>query len=273
MVMLVIGTSFAVTRHSHAGTSPGYECPDKQSRSVAVLRRPNARPSPTGIGCLLLLLSLLIPLLPLPAAAVTNTSCSVNAGGLRATNASLECTVTIGQGAPVGHILAPHSYSYVGFHNTFLWHDNLDNDTDGRCDEEDPDDDNDGLNDFDELAGTSFSPKMRTDPFAADSDGDGLSDHDESVTGTNPRDANSLLAITRIAGSNDTVTIVWSSREGKEYDVMSADTVTEIADSPLILDTLTATNPGSGEWQQTESDYTHTGGAARAFYGIRMSQH
>lgn len=63
--------------------------------------------------------------------------------------------------------------------------DQADNDRDGAGDVCDPDDDDDGLSDTDEIA-------LGTDPFDSDSDDDGLDDGSEVLTyGTDPKDADS----------------------------------------------------------------------------------
>jgi hypothetical protein len=68
----------------------------------------------------------------------------------------------------------------------------LDNDGDGQGDICDPDDDNDGLADVDEL-------NLGSDPFVADTDGDGLLDGEEvNVHGTDP-----ILADSDSDGFND----------------------------------------------------------------------
>jgi hypothetical protein len=70
--------------------------------------------------------------------------------------------------------------------DTIKYRISLDNDKDGILDPQDPDDDNDGLSDLDEIF------KYGTNPLLADTDGDGYSDADEIARGTDPLDATSF---------------------------------------------------------------------------------
>jgi len=64
--------------------------------------------------------------------------------------------------------------------------DQADNDLDSLGDVCDPDDDNDGLSDLDEIG------VHGTNPFLADTDGDGASDLDEVIAGSDPLDPGSF---------------------------------------------------------------------------------
>ena len=173
------------------------------------------------------------------------------------------------QPMPVGRNANESFLNQSGFLATFLMHPGGDHDRDGMADEDDPDDDNDGLSDFEELAGTAFSPPTRTDPMAADSDGDGSNDGDESDAGTHPGNIHNAFRITdvRVRGSN--VVVTWHSRDGYTYDLLCADTVDALGTNAQTVATLTAAG-GEGDWQETESPGTNTTGAARTYYRVKV---
>ncbi len=199
---------------------------------------------------------------------ISNTTFCLPAGSETVSNAAFSGSVTIGCGCTAVQLSGANYYAYAGFHNTYTTRPDLDNDGDGHIDENDPDDDNDQLTDFEELAGTVFLPVTPTDPFRADSDGDCASDHHESIAGTNPKDADSLLRVTRMICDNNAVTIYWSAREGKTYELLTSADIFDLSINPILVDVVTATN-GSGEWLETQSACVVTGDVAKAFYLIR----
>jgi hypothetical protein len=75
-----------------------------------------------------------------------------------------------------------------------------DTDGDGLMDEYDPDNDNDGLDDWTEVTGSAFSPPVPTNPNDPDTDHDGFTDWAEQVAGTSPTDALSVFRILTIDG-------------------------------------------------------------------------
>jgi len=89
-----------------------------------------------------------------------------------------------------------------------------DTDGDGLLDFQDPDDDNDGLADEDEIQGG-------TNPKESDTDGDGSNDSDEILAGTDPLDALDFFAIRSIQIGTSNTVLVWSSASNQFYSVSS----------------------------------------------------
>jgi hypothetical protein len=82
-------------------------------------------------------------------------------------------------GAATQNFLAWSQYGRLNLHGALAF---ADNDADGIPDATDPDDDNDGLSDLDEIN------DIGTDPLVADTDGDGLADGFEVNYRPNPAD-------------------------------------------------------------------------------------
>ena len=146
--------------------------------------------------------------------------------------------------------------NYSGFLNTFLVAPNRDTDGDGIIDENDPDDDGDELDDMAELTGSGFNPATPTDPLTVDTDADGAGDGAEAQAGTNPDDAASIFAILFSSRLGTTDVIGWRSRDGKQYEVLQADSVSNIMTTPVVVDTVTASG-GVGPWFETVSTTTN----------------
>ncbi|MES2705608.1 MAG: hypothetical protein V4726_03295 [Verrucomicrobiota bacterium] len=68
-------------------------------------------------------------------------------------------------------------------------------------------------------------------PPAVDTDGDGQSDAEEAVAGTNPNDPKSVLAVTSVVKTGNSVAVTWSSVPGKTYQVQ---TTTDVGAGPWI---------------------------------------
>jgi len=146
--------------------------------------------------------------------------------------------------------------NYSGFLNTFLVAMNLDTDGDGIIDENDRDDDGDLLDDTDELAGSGFDPATPSDPLSTDTDGDGADDGAEAQAGTNPDDATSIFEILFSSRLGTTDVIEWRGRDGKQYEVLQAESVSNLIESPTVVDTVTASG-GIGPWFETISVSTN----------------
>jgi hypothetical protein len=200
--------------------------------------------------------------------AQTNSSSTVDGGGIHSSNATFENTSAIGQGCPVGFNASFVNLNYSGFLNTFLLAPEMDADADGIADENDPDDDNDQLADTSELAGTGFNPSTSTDPLSADSDGDGAGDGAEAVAGTNPQDADSQLLILFASTDGINHVVQWQSRAGKQYEVLFSPDVAGVLASPVVLDTVTASG-GSPPWFETTSTSTNPA-TGEAYYAVRV---
>ena len=203
--------------------------------------------------------------------AQTNSSSVVDASGSISSNAFFQNMSAVGQGSPVGFNQNTANQNYSGFLNTFVLNPQLDADTDGIADENDPDDDNDDLLDTTELAGDGFDPITPTDPFLEDSDGDGSTDGSESMAGTNPHDTNNLLEIVRLDLTGNMGLVEWKSRGGKEYEILQALSVEELISSPTVLGPFMAIG-GTGPWSETTSTSTNAMSGTHVFYGIRLMQ-
>lgn len=193
----------------------------------------------------------------------------IDAGGGMASVGSGTLFSAIGQGQPVGYYAGGGHQLYAGFLNTFLLHPALDTDMDGIFDENDPDDDNDTLADLTELAGSGFNPVTPSNPLLADSDLDGASDGEEAVAGTNPDDANSLLAVTQIQDANGNTTVVWSSRTGRQYRLHRGASVDELKTMPVVLGPYSAA-VGGGPWQAGQTQAIDNAPGDRAVYRVEV---
>jgi uncharacterized repeat protein (TIGR01451 family) len=176
-----------------------------------------------------------------------------DSAGQWTTNGDLISLSVVAQGCPVGVDSNSSLLNHSGFLEGFVLHPELDHDGDGVCDENDPDDDNDGLTDITELMGSAFSPATPTDPMLADSDGDGCRDGAEAMARTNPLDSNSRFAINHILRTNNVVAITWQGKAGLHYLVQGSETLQGLATNPQTLSTFTSTN-GTGPWQDSESE-------------------
>ena len=198
------------------------------------------------------------------------TSSVLDGGGGVYSNASFAGAGAIGQGTPLGFTTNPAKGNYSGFLQTYVDRPDLDNDADGIADENDTDDDNDGLTDLAEVTGSGFDPVIGTDLFDADTDDDGVGDGDESVAGTNPRDADSLLEIKTVDRENDNEVIEWKSRQGKTYDILHASNIFELAFSPETAEVVTVTSGGVGHFLETTTTITNSSTGATRFYNVKV---
>ena len=182
------------------------------------------------------------------------------------------CTSIIAacQPCPIGVISGATHVSRGGFLESFLLYPAMDNDGDGIVDENDPDDDNDGLTDIQEIEGIACDPVTPTNPFLRDSDGDGMSDSVEALSGTDPLDAQSSLKIVLLTKDLSGFHVTWKSREGRKYDLLRGVSLEVLSASPELLTTVTA-GSGSGVWHETQSTATDPAATGKAFYRIRIS--
>lgn len=124
-------------------------------------------------------------------------------------------------GAPgaVSEMQAAGIRAQHGFLRSFLVNPNRDTDGDGVPDEIDPDNDQDGLEDEEELSGTAFNGLAVTDPNRSDTDGDGVGDAGEADAGTDPLDPDRYLRFTRIETPDGNLRLAWEARDGRRYRI------------------------------------------------------
>jgi len=194
----------------------------------------------------------------------------LDAAGGWATNAAWRSVAAVAQPGPAGLATNAAHVNWSGFMQSFLMFPGRDADADGRPDENDLDDDDDGLADATEIVGSAFMPTTATDPLRRDSDGDGASDGAEAGAGTNPQDPGSDLRISAIQPVGDGATVTWLSRSGYTYDLLAGDTVPSLASNAAVVAQQSASG-GTGAWQQTESTATNLAAPSSRFYRVRVS--
>lgn len=186
------------------------------------------------------------------ARALVQTHYALTSAGGWMTNANMVCVTAIGQGSPTGWLRTqpePAAYStHAGFIQDFDGQ-ALDTDLDGIPNFLDTDDDNDGILDTDEWGGNQFDPPIATDPLNPDSDGDGATDREEMIAGTNPMDANHLLAIESVEFVPPSYARVrFNAREGRFYDIHRNSDIVGVRNASAF-DSIYYNGPGAGTWK------------------------
>lgn len=202
-------------------------------------------------------------------AGLTEESRTLAGGGGWTSNQVAQTFSVVGSLAPGGFTRNSSFINQAGFASSVVLQPLVDTDTDGVIDENDPDDDGDGMEDATELAGSSFDPVTPTAPLAADSDSDGTTDGDEAVAGTNPHDAAARLRITDLQPQGGDVVLTWQSRDGYQYDLLGATSVTALAVAPSVVDCHTAAG-GTAPWYEVLSVATNTPGGPTLFYRVEV---
>ncbi len=118
----------------------------------------------------------------------------------------------------------------------------------------DPDTDDDGM-------GDAWEVRNGLDPASAegengpdgDPDDDGSSNMEEMIAGTLPLSAESVFAVVSIGNNGSSITITWSTVEGKRYRILAADTI-------------------DGTWTPIAADIVGTGQPALFEDGAGVSQ-
>jgi hypothetical protein len=121
------------------------------------------------------------------------------------------------------------------------------------------DTDHDGISDWEEVNTTL------TNPLKADSDGDGMTDSQEIIAGTNGLDAKSVFRTngTTVA-ANGNVTVIWSAKAGKTYQVQRSDTPGFI-NYTVVGDSISGVEPTTNF-----TDRSVPGGTPRMFYRVQV---
>ena len=194
------------------------------------------------------------------AATMTNISHVVDGIGSWSSGGSYSNLSAVAQPGGVSVSSAGTMINSAGFLNTFVLNPSLDTDGDGLSNELDSDNDNDGLDDNDELAGSGFNPVTITDVNAVDTDGDGMSDGSEAVAGTDPTDNSASLQIVSIEPSGDDLIIGWQARSGNSYRVGgSFDLIADPDFNNDVVHAVLVTNAAAPPWYVTTNYYRHVG--------------
>ena len=156
--------------------------------------------------------------------------------------------------------------NFAGFINTGGALGSTDTDQDGLIDMFDKDNDNDGIDDTVELAGTGFDPTTVTDVNNPDTDGDGVNDGNESQTGTDPTDIDAFLRFSAIH-QNSPVTLVWPARGGTTYNIYRTDD--SLTNSPTLIGSTNVAG-GTAPWFVITNTFTDASapGTDRSYYVI-----
>lgn len=185
------------------------------------------------------------------------------------TNATRQSLSAVCQPSPIGLTTNAVNVNWGGFLQTFVMFPTRDADGDGRPDEDDLDDDNDGLTDAAEIAGSAFMPITPTDILDPDSDHDGASDNAEAAAGTDPWDDSSLLRIERIAPVGGAMTVEWMARGGYLYNLLASDYAWAGASNAAVVAQVTASS-GTGVWQRVEAAATDPAAPTSRFYRVEV---
>ena len=111
------------------------------------------------------------------------------------------------------------------------------------------------------LTGCNIDVTAAFDPDESDPDGDGMGNYEEFVAGTNPEDPGSVFEATGMdqSGGPSTITITWTSVEGKLYAVhYSNDEFGDSMSWTLAENGIPASGTGTNMWTD---DGSMTGGA------------
>lgn len=158
----------------------------------------------------------------------------------------------------------------AGFLGGAILRPDRDGDGDGLPDEIDPDNDEDGLWDLDEVAGTGFSPITATDLNEPDSDGDGATDGAEAGAQTDPLDATAYLHFTRIErDASGDVALDWMARENWLYQVYRIELATGLPGT-YLADVRAPAVGGAGPWAVLTAGYTNAGTDVRQTYYLKV---
>lgn len=167
-----------------------------------------ARLRPAIMGALCMVLGVAVA-----TGAPNQDSCVTSGAGGWSSNTTQRTVSCVGQPGEAG-VSANRRYThYAGFIGGAFIQPGTTNSR-GVALEADPDNDDDGLSDSDEVTGSAFQGYASTNPNAADTDGDGMSDADEAAGMYDPNDANHLLAITAMDRSGENVTLQWIGKGG-----------------------------------------------------------
>ncbi len=212
--------------------------------------------------------------MPLGAHAIVSSHSSINSFGGYLSSASFVLDAAGAQGQSIGrladttNVWTKTKHNFTGFLQPTDEDLSYDTDGDGIPDVVDPDSDNDGISDIEEIRGVWFGG-VATDPRSADSDGDGANDLEEWRAGTNPADSDSLFRITQIIRNSPTdVRIRFQSIGGRQYELFRSTTLESLSEAWSIDGTEGA--PGEGPFNESETEFIDVPFESEYFYGVRL---
>ena len=202
------------------------------------------------------------------ARAASNESVAAASVGGWVANSHYQSVSSASQQQPIGKTSSSKHLNYSGFMYAFVMSPSNDADHDGLLDEYDTDDDDDGLPDDIEIAGSAFDPFTPSDPLKADTDGDACADAEEAMAGTDPLDRESVFRILAMTWTNGAASISCTAREGVRYVMTTASNSTQLASVCSAVTTSLAVN-GIGVWKSTQVSFTNSTIDDIGFFRIR----
>ena len=160
-------------------------------------------------------------------AAPQQSSSTITASGSWHSNVTASTVCAVAQPGTTGVSGNGRYMHYAGFIGGAFIRPSVTN-AEGVALEADPDNDDDGLTDRDEVSGAAFGGHASTDPNAADSDEDGMSDADEAAGMYDPNDPNHRLEILALEADGGSLTLTWVGKGGDTPNtILWADSLTE----------------------------------------------
>lgn len=212
----------------------------------------------------------------------SNTASYVGQGGSVSTSAVYQSFSSMRQDVHVGTSHGTNITHYGGFMSAFMASPGLDTDGDGLPDEVDPDNDNDGLNDEEELSGSAFDQNIVTGVNNPDSDDDGFNDGAEAVAGTDPTVNNSYFSVTNLASESaglTNVVINVPTVYGRQYEIFFVDVLSTTGNTWNAFQAngvWVESNPSGGSHGFTDDFTSASSGSIPAdvarFYRVQVSR-
>jgi hypothetical protein len=186
----------------------------------------------------------------------TNISATGQPGGI---STSVAGTLPLNAGTIVNQ---------AGFLNTFFLRPNLLS-VHGIPVEIDPDNDGDGLSDWQEITGSAFVPPTPTDPNDPSTAGDGVSDYNKAIAGTNPLGTNTDFRILAVTNSAGAVFVTWlaSGNNSRTYVLRSATNALQAYATVIFSNTVAG---GTSPWYAVTNTAADTAGSGPHFYSVTV---
>lgn len=202
------------------------------------------------------------------ASAVTQDSSVVAGSGNRLTNTTVQTVYVVAQPGTTEVSGNDQFTHYAGFIGAAFIQPGVTN-AQGVALEADPDNDNDGLTDADEVSGAAFEGYASTDPNNVDTDGDFMSDYDEAQGMYDPNDPNDLLVVKSLTYETGNFCLEWIGRGGGTTniilcgdDLISGGITNQFHSAPYA--------GGNPPWYKVTNSYIWpTSGKMNTFYRIK----